>query len=143
MISTFSSSKKKDELIKVSHSVEYQESISSIQEHVKLLKEENKTLKESNNHIRLELEDLKQYTRRTNLRMYGVPIEKGETSGKVLELVEKKVKEVTPENFKFGSPIDRAHRIGKKKTINGVVTQPIIFRFLTFRSRTMVYRVRK
>ena len=52
-------------------------------------------------------------------------------------------KEVCPEMFKFGCPIDRAHRIGKTKTDgNGVTTQAII-RFTTFRDRTAIHRARK
>ena len=72
--------------------------------------------------------------------MYGVSVEKNESSRKVLALVEKIVNEICPKTFEFGSPVDLAHRTGKKEKADGVVIQPIIFRFLTFRSRTAVYR---
>ena len=107
------------------------------------MQEENVGLKASYQDLRTELEDLKQYGRRTNLRFYSVPLEGRESSDQVLKLVENVCKEVAPHMFKFGSPIDRAHRVGKIKTENGVKTQPIIIRFLTFRDRTVIYRARK
>ena len=104
---------------------------------------ENRILKESNRNLKMELEDLQQYTRRTNLRLHRVPKEPNERSDHVLDIVEKLFKEVDPQMFAFGSPIDRAHRIGKPRTVNGVTTQAIIIRFLTFRNRTKIYRARK
>ena len=132
---------KKTELAEVS---DFAASLKSVQEHVKMLQHENKGIKKSYNVLKTELDDLKQYTRRPNLRLLGVRKERGETSGDVLKFVENMCKEVSPDMFNFGSPIDRAHRIGKAKTdSNGVTTQTIIFRFSTFRDRTIVYRARK
>ena len=39
--------------------------------------------------------------------------------------------------------LDRCHRVGKKKTIGNIETQPIIARFTSFRDRTKLYRNRK
>lgn len=39
--------------------------------------------------------------------------------------------------------VDRAHRVGKKKDVNGNVTQPIIVRFNSFSERTNFYKSRK
>ena len=144
-------SQKKVEFDTLSQDLEAAHSLEVIRQHVKELKDEVKELKVFNNELKIfnkvvlnELDDVKQYTRRTNLRLYGVPTKSGETSKDVLEIVEKLCNEVSPELFKFGSPIDRAHRIGRSKVgKDGVTTQPIIFRFLTFRNRTLIYRARK
>ena len=135
--------KKKSELIETSHELEFAASLKAVQTHVKKLQGDNAASKETNNLLKMELDDLKQYTRMPNLRLYGVRNEKGESSGKVFKIVENVCKEVCPEMFKFGCLIDRAHRIGKTETDgNGVTTQAII-RFTTFRDRTAIYRARK
>ena len=90
---------------------EFAASLKAVQTHVKKLQDDNAALKETSNLLIMELDDLKQYTRRPNLRLYGVRNEKGESSGKVFKIVENVCKEVCPEMFKFGCPIDRAHRM--------------------------------
>ena len=90
-----------------------------------------------------EIEELEQYGRRQCLRLEGVPIEKNETSDKVLSKVMHMCKEAgvdIPDMV-----IDRAHRIGKTYTDNKTKKscKSIIVRFTTFRHRTMVYRAKK
>lgn len=136
--------KKKVELVKASQELEIAASLKAVQVHVNKLRDENKVIKQVNNVLRTELDDLKQYTRRPNLRLYGVRKGKGETSNMVNVLVNNVCKVMCPEIYEFGSPIDRAHRIGKViSDEKGVSTQAIIIRFSTFRDRTIVYRARK
>ena len=88
----------------------------------------------------MELEDLQQYVRRPNLRIYGVPVVIDETS----DMVETKVKTILNELLDERITIDRAHRIGRvKEDDEGNKSQPIIVRFPTFRERTVAYRARK
>ena len=117
---------------------EYSTSIKSIQQHVLSLKAENIVLTK-------RIEDLQQYVRRPNLRIFGVPLGNKETSEDVVKIVENTI-ESNDLNIPLSS-IDRAHRIGNVfnsgEGINKVRTQPIIVRFTTFRDRTKYYRARK
>ena len=125
--------KKKDFLQFVNEN-ELSRSIAVIQNHVRELKEENTIL-------RTELEDVQQYTRRPNLRLYGIPVEPNESSQTVLN----KVKNIITENgleIPMES-LDRGHRIGKKDVKDGVSRQAVIVRFTSFRDRTVMYRARK
>ena len=108
-----------------------------IQNHVLSLKAENIKLKS-------RLEDLEQYTRRPNVRIYGVPL-KNDESVKDVETI---VKTLVTDNGISGCSLDRAHRIGRVQEVESedsetVKMQPIIARFGTFRDRTIFYRARK
>ena len=86
--------------------------------------------------------ELGQYGRRICLRIEGVPSAEQETSEEVLEKVKYLVSESgcnIPD-----AVIDRAHRIGKGYTDkkSNLFCKSIIFRFTTFRHRTMLYRNR-
>ena len=90
------------------------------------------------------VDDLQQYVRRPNLRIFGVPVTANESSDDVKRLVEH-IMEVNDLEIP-NSSIDRAHRIGKvvsSKVDENVKIQPIIVRFTTFRDRTVFYRARK
>ena len=120
-------------------------SVEAIKVHVRQLQDDNRKLNALNNTLRLDIDDIEQYGRRPNLRLYGVPPEKNETS----KMVEAKVKDVLGD-LAANSPeigvltFDRAHRVGKpKEDSRGIKQQAIIVRFQTFRDRTLVYRARK
>ena len=120
---------------------EYAASVKVIQQHVKELKEENNNLKKVVNDLHTEVEDLQQYIRRQNVRIFGVKVHDNETS----EQVEQFVKDMISDG-EIDIPLeslDGAHRIGKKKTGENGVTQPIIVRFTSFRARKIFYRGRK
>ena len=91
------------------------------------------------------MEKLEQYTRRPNLRIYGVPVSENEKPSDVEDRVRDILTDSGIEIENCG--LDRAHRTGVKSNTrpNGdeVYTQPIIVRFSTFRDRTKVYRKRK
>ena len=65
-------------------------SVEAIKVHVRQLQDDNRKLNALNNTLRLDIDDIEQYGRRPNLRLYGVPPEKNETS----KMVEAKVKDV-------------------------------------------------
>ena len=89
-------------------------------------------------------DDLEQYHRRLCLRINGIPApDEGEreTGDQSLE----KVKEIFNE-LGVDAPdvvIDRAHRIGEVKQIEGKRYKQMIVRFTTWRHRSLVYKARK
>ena len=144
-------SKKNELLIPESSSVneELRESVKAIEKHVMEVRHENIIL-------RNQVDDLKQYIRRPNLRIFGVPLSPGEKSENVNELVETMVTSAGIHS----SSIDRAHRVGRitarqitKDVVNSdddevvekttIKYQPIIVRFTSFRDRTLFYKARK
>ena len=88
------------------------------------------------------LDDSEQYSRRTSLRINGIP-------GAAKESADDCLKKVKSEVAKLGVDIndcefDRAHRVGytKDREGNPVKDRQMIVKFATFRARTVVYRNR-
>ena len=88
------------------------------------------------------MNDSEQYSRRTSLRINGIPIEQNEKANDCLQKVKTEV-------AKLGlnlqdSDFDRAHRIGPAKDSNGVEfkNRQMIVKFTYFRARTKVYQGR-
>ena len=117
-------------------------SISAIQKHVKKLELSENMLVKENNCLSERIENLEQYGRRCNLRIYGIPLEGKETS----DNIRNKILEIKS-NANIDIPdyvIDRAHRVGKIVTTEGGVRkQAVIVRFNNFRTRTIFYKARK
>ena len=93
----------------------------------------------------LKLENAKQYSRRTSLRLYNLPLPE---NGQEISIdCLNKVKELFTEMGVSipDSSIDRVHRVGRIKTSVGSSTsvQPVIIKFSSFRARAYVYRARK
>ena len=90
----------------------------------------------------IKLDGMEQYSRRTCLRIFGIPID---TSSSIQEDCKAKVKEVFREmevDIK-DEDIDRAHRICKKYKEGGADHQAIIVKFHSWDKRTAVYKGRK
>ena len=91
--------------------------------------------------LRDEVDDVRQYIRRSNMRIYNVPTaakeNKEDVRKKVVGVINKAGLDISE------AQIDRAHRIGYKNTKNDIETQPIIVKFLRFGDRTKFYRARK
>lgn len=98
--------------------------VSSLEKEVDLLKEQN--------------DDSEQYSRRTCLRINGVPTSPNESADNCLQAVVKIFKEANVDVP--NSVIDRAHRIGRAY---GNKPRQIIVKFSTWRHRTDVYKARK
>ena len=111
---------------------ELSESIKEIQKHIISLKADNIILKN-------RVDDLQQYIRRQNVRIFGVPVNKRETKDEIENLV----KEMITDHGISEYSLDRAHRIGKIKKLvtdsETIEVQPIIARFTTFRDWTTLY----
>ena len=141
-IKTYFESSRDDPVI----NAEYIESVKVIREQVAELKSRQEaisSLEVQLDRLEKKFENLEQYTRRPNLRVFGVPIEANERPTDV----ENKIKDIIGEcgvDIDVSS-VDRAHRIGRKQTLQGTsfTTQPIIVRFTSFRDRTKLYRKRK
>ena len=103
---------------------------------VNAVKAENVQLKQALNLTNFKLDNLEQYGRRENLRIHNIPepltnIEDGEE--KVLKLAE--ALKINLSSIE----IQRAHRLGKKKT--NMKPRPIIVRFQSYKKRSeFLYR---
>ena len=89
------------------------------------------------------VDDAEQYSRRSCLRIYGVPLSKDESSADCLTKVKElfgKLSVNVPEEC-----IDRAHRSGQSKRNSGSKNpeQAIIAKFKLWEKRVAVYRARK
>ena len=84
-----------------------------------------------------ENDKLQQYSRRENVRIFGIPVEKAETA----ELTEKKAHDLLKETGVnvTKNDISACHRVGR--TTNG--TRPVIVRFVSRRTRTDIMRNKK
>ena len=96
------------------------------------------SLSKNETKIRKDLESKEQYSRRLCIRINGIKLSQDENGNSCLDKCKEVFQELSvniPENC-----IDRAHRVGKKKKINGEDQQSMIVRFTTWRHRTEVYR---
>ena len=96
-----------------------------------------------------ETENLEQYGRRSSLRIYGVPVAKqgvangadGSTAKEdvigIVKDVAKQIGVVFNRNDVF-----RAHRVGKKSTVDGKEVQQIIVKWRSWDARNAFYRAR-
>ena len=90
------------------------------------------------------MDDGEQYRRRICLRIDGIPLPangREETPEEIRETVKKVIKEVgasVPDDA-----IDRAHRIGKDKIVEGKRNRQVIVRFVSFHYRSLIYKARK
>ena len=120
---------------------------------VKALEEKDKTiinletkvalLETRCNLLERRLDDSEQYTRRSSLRINGIPSSSNETAKDCLDKVKGEVAKlgIQVQDCEF----DRAHRIGPTVDREGkpIKDRQMIVRFSTFRARTAVYRNRK
>ena len=114
--------------------------VRSLDDKVTLLENEITFLKNHNDLSEQRCDDLEQYGWRECLRVTGFALPKSETTDeckkKIIDYFSSLEVEVND------CDIDRAHRIGKKKSNDGVVTQQIIVKFKSFTKRTQIYRAR-
>lgn len=129
--------------------------INSLKSRITKLEEENKTkdetiveLQEKNTILETRINQVDQYVKRMNLRIYGVEV-KVDRKGKPVAEKEEEVMKIVQECHKEvgvdlkENSILRAHRIGKPtKLATGKTVQPIIVRFKDWRSRCALYRAR-
>ena len=89
------------------------------------------------------VDDTEQYSRRSCIRIYGVPLSEKETSTDCLSKVKDVFSRLSVEVP--GDCIDRAHRIGrvKKNSETKKSEQAVIVKFNSWEKRVAVYRARK
>ena len=130
--------KKSEELGQIS---ELATSIAAIQEHVKKLEVNQNTLRKENINLSERIENLEQYGRRCNVRIYGIPLQNNESS---VDIRNKVLKIKSDANMDIPDyAIDRTDRVGKIINKDGQRKQAVIVRFTSFYSRTIFYSARK
>ena len=122
---------------------EKDEKIALLENKMKLMEEKLTYNDVRMNLLERRLDDSEQYTRRTSLRINGIPYSGQETAEESLNKVKVEVAKlgITINDCDF----DRAHRVGKPKDRDGHMQKDrqMIVKFSTFRARTEVYRSRK
>ena len=105
---------KKNELVESNLGDEYANSIKQVQEQIKNVLEANEKMRNENIKLENRVDDLEQYGRRWSLRINGIPMEERETAQNVRDKVAKIISDENIDIPHFA--IDRAHRVGKKKS---------------------------
>lgn len=113
--------------------------LTALSREVKELREEVVGLRED---LADRTDELEQYQRRDNLRIFGIKEAKGEdTDAEVVKLCREQLNIELPVNA-----ISRSHRVGKPNTPDAegkVRPRPIIVRFASYRDRRMVFEAKK
>ena len=112
-----------------------------LEERMDKLQDKQGVLSQVNSMLSLEVDRLNQYTRRSNVVIKNVFAPENETVPQVEEEVKKIITnmglpEVIPD-------FDKAHRLGKIRTINGKQHQDVIVRFKSHSARYSVFKKRK
>lgn len=86
--------------------------------------------------VRRKCNENEQYSRRANIRIFGIPEEKGEDCmKKTLAFLDEQL------GLKFKeSDIDRVHRVGRPRTN---ATRALIVKFMAYRSKVQVLKIKK
>ena len=120
--------------------------IAAKDERIAKLEDRVAELERSNGLFERKLDDLESYGRRQNIRIVGIPAPaegKKETAEEVTAAVKTVLEKLKVPHLQFNRDVVRAHRVGKKfKDKNNRTVHPVIVRFISWRSRTDVYRKR-
>ncbi len=108
-----------------------QEELKSLQADVQIKNDEIRKLKEE---VTVKLDEREQYSRRNNLRIFGVPESESENTDELVVDVAKKMGVQLSE-----LSIDRSHRIGKK----GPQPRPIIVKLVRYNTRAELFRAKR
>eukprot|EP00112_Aurelia_sp_Birch-Aquarium-sp1_P015575 Seg3465.6 transcript_id=Seg3465.6/GoldUCD/mRNA.D3Y31 product="hypothetical protein" protein_id=Seg3465.6/GoldUCD/D3Y31 len=95
--------------------------------------------------LEMEVEKAEQYSHWSCLRIYGIPVPNNANKNESLNDCVEKVMDLC-KKMEVNIPdseIDRAHRIGSKKRVEGVDQQEVIVKFKSWKSRCAFYRARK
>lgn len=114
----------------------FSKKISALNSELNKLKQENRNLKEACVNYENKVDDLEQYTRRNNIRIFGLPESKA-------ECIEDSVENLFRDKLNVNIPvcdIDRCHRLGKP---NNNSARPVIVKFISYRVRQKVFQEKK
>lgn len=121
--------------IKVKNSLETV--INKLEEKVTAVNARMDAIEKENECLRTAMDNLEQYSRRNNLRLYGLP--ESDAGVGVDEAILKLCKEKLGLNIR-PEAIDRAHRLGQQR---GGKPRPLIIKFVDYNTRAMLFRNRK
>lgn len=121
--------------VKVKNSLET--IINKLEEKVTAVDTRMDVVEKENEYLRAAMDNLEQYSRRNNLRLYGLP--ESDAGLGVDEVVLKLCKEKMGLNIR-SEAIDRAHRLGQQR---GGKPRPIIIKFVDYKTREMLFKNRK
>ena len=115
-------------------SINHEERILYLEENLQILQDKNAVLNSSINFLTKQNDAQEQYSRRSCLRINGIPKVENESSADCVTKVIEVCKDL---NIKLEeSDIDRAHRVGKDR-------KTMIVKFYSFNKRTSIYKNRK
>ena len=105
---------------------------------VTTLKESMTRLEQENQLLKKKLDDVEQYTRRNNVRVFGIPEEENENvENSVLKVFQEKMGvAVQPESM------ERCHRLGRRDDRNRG-PRPIIVKFMSYKHREAVFNMKR
>jgi len=122
-----------DALRKVNQEIgRLQSEVTSLKEHVRVL----------DNQLKCRTDDVEQYTRRNNLRVFGIPETPGEDTDRLIVNLAK-------EQLGVDLPleaIERSHRVGSRPAARQGGRErhrPVIVRFCSYRDRRRVFQAKK
>lgn len=88
-----------------------------------------------------KIDDAEQISKKINLRLVGIPVDKNETPESLMVTIKKNVNKLNldiPDNC-----YDRCHRDGPKHKVNGKLSQSILLKMCYWRDRNKIYSNRK
>ena len=94
----------------------------------------------SNLHAR-KIDDLEQVSRKINLRLKGILVNRNDSPEMILQQIYEEIEScdvIIPRE-----EIDRVHRVGRKYMFNSKLQQDVLIKFRTWRSRNIMYQNRK
>ena len=113
--------------------------IKSFEEKLKDKANKMADLEEKNKLLQDKLEQLEQYTRRTNIRIFGIPENKDEDTDQLVREFCKKELNLDLKN----EEISRSHRVGKKRILSSRHPRPIIVRLARHNTKVEILKKRR
>lgn len=125
------------ELVSVKINSNFETLIKKLEANQKECETKINALRSENSYLRHQLDKQEQYSRRNNVRIYGIPVvtKTENTDEIILKLLAEKMNIVVPVDA-----IDRSHRL---RTNNDKNPPPIIAKFATYRVRALVLNNKK
>lgn len=115
------------------------EKLTKIEQSVKLMVSEVKTNTEKIKHLEQKIDQLEQFTKLSNLVIYGIP----ESEAENFELIEEKLISLFKNKLDVivsSSDIQQSYRIGKYQQAK---VRPILVRFLSYKTKVIIHRKKK
>ena len=112
----------------------YEKEVSANKDEIEQLKIENLKLKQAANLNIFHTDNLEQYSRRENIRIYGIPESNSHNNRDDGETSLLKIATALQIDLE-SKDIQRVHRLGKRKYSTSAKPRPIIARFISYKKR--------